>query len=348
MDYFLSINLELTLRITLKDIAKDSGVSIATVSRALARTERRYTTTEEKIYRSARKLGYQFIGNDALNDELRIALVTEIHEGEFYSSLFNGFYKASEKTNSEIIFVNLAKHSSDPVQYIIELTKKYSGICLFLPNLDKLDYARLKYEVGQYPIVSLTPRKNPKIDTISFDSYSGGYMVAKHFQELGYTNLGYISGPSTAMDATFRKNGFIDHINEIDDLRLVWSHKGDFTNACGKNAFNNFKNNPSTKEMKNIAIFGCNDHTCFGFIKAAIENKFSIPEDFIIAGYDNLSFCETITPELTSISTDFFELAKKTIRIVENMITEDIGSLGHITMIPVKIIQRNSTASSLH
>ena len=170
------------MRITLNDVAKDAGVSIATVSRALARTERNYTLTEEKIYTSARKLGYPFIGDTTFDDELTIALVTEIHEGEFYSSLFNGFYKASQNTDSEIVFVNLAKHSNDPIEYIIQLTKKYSGICLFLPNLDKLDYERLKNEVGQYPIVSLTPIKNPKIDTISFDSYSGGYMVAKHFQ----------------------------------------------------------------------------------------------------------------------------------------------------------------------
>ena len=333
------------MRITLNDVAKDAGVSIATVSRALARTERNYTLTEEKIYTSARKLGYPFIGDTTFDDELTIALVTEIHEGEFYSSLFNGFYKASQNTDSEIVFVNLAKHSNDPIEYIIQLTKKYSGICLFLPNLDKLDYERLKNEVGQYPIVSLTPIKNPKIDTISFDSYSGGYMVAKHFQELGYTNLGYISGPANAMDAIFRKNGFIDHINEMKELELVWTFEGDFTNASGKNAFHNFNNNPSIKRLNNLAIFGCNDHTCFGFLKEASENGYIIPNDFIIAGYDNLSFCESITPELTSISTDFHELGNKTIRIVENMVAENVGSLGHITMIPVKIIQRKSTKS---
>jgi DNA-binding LacI/PurR family transcriptional regulator len=46
-------------------------------------------------------------------------------------------------------------------------------------------------------------------------------------------------------------------------------------------------------------------------MKAAIENGYKIPDDFIIAGYDNLSFCETFTPELTSIATDFHELGKK-------------------------------------
>jgi len=327
------------LRITLKHIAEDTGLSIATVSRALNRSQRKHTPSEEVIYASARKLGYPFIGHTTDEDQLTIALVTEVHEGEFYSSLFHGFYKASRYTASDVIFVNLAKHSDDPIEHIINLSKKYSGICLFLPNLDNIDYRRLKEGVGQYPILSLTPLKNPKIDTISFDSYSGGYMIADYFEDIGYTKFGFISGPPNAVDAVFRRNGFLDHIREINGLDLVWSFAGDFSSSSGKAAFDDFKN----AGLKDIAIFGCNDHTCFGFMKAAIENDYKIPDDFIIAGYDNLSFCKTFTPELTSIATDYSELGKKAIRIIENMVDEGSDSLGHKTMIPVEIKARSST-----
>ena len=78
-------------------------------------------------------------------------------------------------------------------------------------------------------------------------------------------------------------------------------------------------------------------------MKAAIESGYKIPDDFIIAGYDNLSFCETFTPELTSIATDFHELGKKSIRIIENMVAENSGSFGTISMIPVKIKIRTSS-----
>ena len=327
------------MRITLKHIAEDTGLSIATVSRALNRSQRKHTPSEEVIYASARKLGYPFIGHTTDEDQLTIALVTEVHEGEFYSSLFHGFYKASRYTASDVIFVNLAKHSDDPIEHIINLSKKYSGICLFLPNLDNIDYRRLKEGIGQYPILSLTPLKNPKIDTISFDSYSGGYMIADYFEDIGYTKFGFISGPPNAVDAVFRRNGFLDHIREINGLDLVWSFAGDFSSSSGKAAFDDFKN----AGLKDIAIFGCNDHTCFGFMKAAIENGYKIPDDFIIAGYDNLSFCKTFTPELTSIATDYSELGKKAIRIIENMVDEGSDSLGHKTMIPVKIKARSST-----
>ena len=329
------------MRVTLKHIANDTGLSIATVSRALSRETRNHSTSEEVIYASARKLGYPLFINSHENKQLSIALVMKLFEGEFYSSLINGFYEASENSDSKIVFSNVAKQNNNLVDDIINISKKHSGICLFLPSMTNKDYIKIKEEVGQYPIISLLPSKNPKIDTVCFDSYRGGYMLAKHFEEQGYKKFGYISGPSKRADAIFRKNGFLDHINESDNLELAWSFGGDFRTSSGKAAFADFKNTG----LKDIAIFGGNDYSCFGFMKAAMKSGYKIPDDFIIAGYDNLSFCEIFTPELTSIATDFHELGKKSIRIIENMIADDSESFGNISMIPVRIKIRNSTNS---
>ena len=327
------------MRVTLKHIADDTGLSIATVSRALSRQKRNHSTSEEKIYASAQKLEYPLFTNAGENQQVSIALVMKLFDGEFYASLMNGFYEASESTNSKIVFSYVAKQNDNPVDDIIKLSKKYSGICLFLPSMTNNDYLKIKEGVGQYPIISLLPSQNPKIDTVCFDSYRGGYMLAKHFEEQGYKKFGYISGPPKRADALNRKNGFINHIYENDDLELAWSFEGDFSSSSGKAAFEKFKNTG----LKDIAIFGGNDHSCFGFMKAAIESGYKIPDDFMIAGYDNLSFCETFTPELTSIATDFHELGKKSIRIIENMAAENSDSFGNISMIPVTIKIRTSS-----
>lgn len=327
------------MRATLKQVSDDTGLSIATVSRALRRKKRRYSVNEEKIYAAARKLGYPFIGESDTSDKTTIALVTEIRQGEFYSSLFHGVHSATRDSKSDIVFVNVDDQLDNPVDFIIKLSKKYSGICLFLPGLDKDSYTAIKEGVGTYPIVSLIPGKNLKVDTVSFDSYSGGYMVAKHFEEVGYTNMGIITGPPNVMDSSFRKNGFIDHINERSALNLSWNFEGDFSSEAGSRAFLDFKE----KNLKKIAIFGCNDHSCFGFMKAATEHGYKIPEDFIIAGFDNISFCESITPELTSISTNFESLGKQAIRTIENMVSEKEEIIGQVSMIPVKIVIRKST-----
>ena len=325
---------------TLKHISDDTGLSIATVSRTLNRKRRRYSANEEKIYASARKLGYPFFTNDGENGKVSIALVMKLFEGEFYSSLINGFYEASGNTDSEIVFSYVEKQNDNPVDDIISLSKKYSGICLFLPSMTDNHYLKIKEKVGRYPIISLLPSKNPKIDTVCFDSYRGGYMMAKHFEERGYKKFGYISGPTRRADALFRKNGFLNHVHESNGLELVWSYEGDFSTNAGISAFAEFKKTG----LKDIAVFGGNDYSCFGFMKAAIESGYKIPDDFIIGGYDNLSFCENFTPELTSVVTDFHELGKKAIRTIENLVTDNIDTVGQISMIPVGIKIRNSSA----
>ena len=325
---------------TLKHISDDTGLSIATVSRTLNRKRRRYSANEEKIYASARKLGYPFFTNDGENGKVSIALVMKLFEGEFYSSLINGFYEASGNTDSEIVFSYVEKQNDNPVDDIISLSKKYSGICLFLPSMTDNHYLKIKEKVGRYPIISLLPSKNPKIDTVCFDSYRGGYMMAKHFEERGYKKFGYISGPTRRADALFRKNGFLNHVHESNGLELVWSYEGDFSTNAGISAFAEFKKTG----LKDTAIFGGNDYSCFGFMKAALESDYKIPDDFIIGGYDNLSFCENFTPELTSVVTDFHELGKKAIRTIENLVTDNMDTVGQISMIPVRIKIRNSSA----
>ena len=157
------------MRATLKQVADDAGLSIATVSRALRRKNRRYSVNEERIYAAARKLGYPFIGESDSSDKTTIALVTEIQQGEFYSLLFHGLHAATRDSKSDIVFVNVGgafnnnyDWQEDPVNFIIKLSKKYSGICLFLPGLSKESYTAIKKGVGTYPIVSLVQGKNLK------------------------------------------------------------------------------------------------------------------------------------------------------------------------------------------
>ncbi len=326
------------MRITLKHIADDTGLSIATVSRALSRKERTHSPNEKQILESAKKLGYPIFNNSIIPDKPLIALVIKLFEGEFYAHLLNGFYHAARYSKSKID-LHVIKDDVNLVDEIVQLSKNHSGICLFLPSMTNDDYLKIKEGVGQYPIISLLPSKNPKIDTVCFDSYRGGYMMAKHFQEQGFKKFGYISGPTNRADALFRKNGFLDHIHEHDGLELVWTYEGDFSTNSGRKAFTAFKETG----LKDVAIFGGNDYASFGFMKAAMNDGYKIPNDYIIGGFDNVSFCENSYPELTSIATDYQELGKKSIKTIETIITENADSVGQISMIPVKIIMRNSS-----
>ena len=117
----LSFYYKLIMRTTLKNISDDTGLSIATVSRALNRKKRSYTLNEEKIYASAQKLGYPFIEHLNKNNKPTIAVVAEIHPGEFYSSLFYGFFIASKHSSVNVVYINVEKDQSSITDYIINM-----------------------------------------------------------------------------------------------------------------------------------------------------------------------------------------------------------------------------------
>lgn len=329
-------------RTTLQDIAKDTGLSISTVSRVLSRSDRTYSKNENKVLVSAKKLNYPFfqrISEPGRGRPIQIALVTEIFEGEFYSSLFYGFYQASLQFNVEISFVEVNHLSERPAELIIETSKNYDAICIFLPEFKSEDYDELRNMMDDTPIISLAPIANPLIDTVTFDAYRGGHLVANHFEELGYKKVGVIAGPHNKVEALYRRNGFLDCVSASKNMECVWIFNGDYSHESGYQAYENLRSH----NLSNIAIFGSNDQTCFGFIKHALLDDRKIPEDIAIAGYDDLPFCKIFIPELTSISTNFLELAKVTISLLQKKLTEQNDSHGHINLVPVSLSVRAST-----
>ncbi|NQU66357.1 MAG: LacI family DNA-binding transcriptional regulator [Candidatus Marinimicrobia bacterium] len=332
-------------RTTLQHIAEDTGLSISTISRVLSRSKRTHTKNEAKILASAKKLNYPFIQSmpDSIGDRpMKIALVTEIFEGEFYSSLFYGFYQASLNSNVEFSFVEVNHLSSKPAELISSISRIYDAICIFLPEFKREDYLELKNMMDDTPIVSLAPIVNPLIDTVTFDAYRGGHLAASHFEEMGFTKVGVIAGPRNKVEALYRKNGFIDHITAANNMECVWVFEGDYSLESGYRAYADLKKH----NISNIAIFGSNDQTCFGFIKHALLDGRQIPEDIAITGYDDLPFCKIFIPELTSVSTSFYELAKATISLLQKKLydqNDSNGNHGHINLVPVSLSVRAST-----
>ena len=98
--------------------------------------------------------------------------------------------------------------------------------------------------------------------------------------------------------------------------------------------------------MPSLDMLGVNNRNLKTFevnLENSRELAAKIPNDFIIAGYDNLSFCKSITPELTSVATDFEALGSSAIRTIENMINNKNDIVGQFSMLPVKIKIRKST-----
>jgi DNA-binding LacI/PurR family transcriptional regulator len=332
------------MKITLNDIAVDTGFAISTISRVLNGSDKISDNTKRKVLASAEKLGYTFTRYGTHNriDTLNVALIASgFHEGEFYSSFFHGLNKASAQNNVNLFLNAILDNQEDLPTLLSNLCSTYfDGIVLFIPELLRTDYEAIAKSIPtDYPIISNSLIENPIFPTVTFDSYSGGYLAAQHFQKQGYNKVGIITGPPERSESRFRKNGFLDFISQNSDLECVWCSNGDFTYESGVSTFWQFHN----KEIKPDAIFASNDSMAQAFLELAKENGYSIPKDIAIIGYDNLPHNKYTNPTLSSIQTDYEKLGNTTIKALMERISKTSNSSGLLSFVPVTVSHKESS-----
>ncbi|MFV1883498.1 MAG: LacI family DNA-binding transcriptional regulator [Balneola sp.] len=334
------------VKATLQDIADKTGLSVSTVSRILRGESKSSSSNVELTIKTAQEINYP-VNSRILHNKysykklIQVALITEIYPDEFYSAFFHGFHLAASKSN-----VHLSLHAYDPkkenlADFITSLShNSIDAAILFLPSLQERDYKNLIDQIPEdFCAISVAPLFNPVLDTITFDSYRGGYIVAKHFHEKGYRKMGLITGPNNRNESLLRKNGFLDYINQYDDIELSWHYDGDYNLDSGRKAFEDFVGSRTRPR----AIFASNDYMCMGFIEQAAKHGIKIPEDIAIAGFDDLPICSYVHPSITSVHIDFELLAVKAFSILDEKIETSSPHSGTLSVIPVSLSIRNTT-----
>ena len=203
------------MKVKLEDIASKTGYSIATVSRVLSGKAVGHSSSVEKILIAARELGYY--ANRPVyqldNLPLEMALVTQHDAEEFYSCLYESFDRVCSLSNIQLSIHSL-KYSKNIVSELILLSRFHDGIILMTPTLDSEQYTKIEKGIKAFPVVSIAPVDENVIQTITFDSYQGGWLAAKLLVESGYKHFGIITGPLIKWEANLRRNGYIDYLRK--------------------------------------------------------------------------------------------------------------------------------------
>lgn len=330
------------MKVTLKDIAEKSGYSISTVSRVLNGSDKISTEVQKEIVKLAEELDYPFKKSKVpflTNGQLKIAMVTDFREGEFYGSMFYGFSKAAREQDISLTLMDVGTDEKDLYRTLNRLDEKvYDGATLFMPELNQEDYQRMLSQLEtSIPLVSNAMIQSPVIPTITFDGYSGGHHAAEHFISGGYRRIGIIKGPFGKAESRFRYNGFKDHLNH-SGLEIFWEADGSFIFDSGVKAFEEFHK----LDVKPEALFISNDLMGKGFMESAKEQGYKIPEDVAIITYDDLPMCTESYPKMTAVHTDFCELARTTFQTIRDIITKKHNRKATLNLIPVHLVERET------
>lgn len=338
------------MKVTLTTIAEDTGYSVSTVSRVLSNYSKISSKTRETVLKSARRLNYPIPYENRVDlgrDQLNFILLTSFHEGEFYASFFCGYLRSIASRRIRLSLLSVAEPETQTTATIEKLIEEGNcdGIILFMPELDHQHYQELAGVVpDNFPLVSNGLIENPVFTTITFDGYSGGYQAAMHFEELGYQDLGIVKGPSHKPETRFRYNGFRDYIESREHLNLVWEYdNGSFEFDSGQPAVADMLTQPRRPQ----AVFVSNDLMALSFLEAAKASGLLIPDDIALIGYDDLPLCKQVTPNISTIRTDFQRLGTESLEALEQMLRRKKKQRGMMSFVPVSLVPRASSVLKL-
>ncbi|PKM64606.1 MAG: LacI family transcriptional regulator [Firmicutes bacterium HGW-Firmicutes-20] len=312
------------MNVTLKDIAKLCGVSVATVSLVLNNKPNRISeATKQKILEKAKELHYH-PNPMALSLVTRKSKVLGLIIPDVTNLFFTDFLRQVEieaaKFGYTIILGNTDEQGSREYEYVRTFLQRGLAGCILIHSsieMDKYD-AKIVDLVKQSKLPFILIDRHQKannIRTLFIDQKLGAYLATTHLLNLGHTRIGYISGP---LDLDLSRMRYDGYRQALEDHGIVFDENliefGDWRADGGHHA-----------GLRLIAkgvssIFAANDMMAFGVYQAAFSMALRIPQDLSVIGFDDVSFASVVTPGLTTIHQPMSQVGIDCVGMLVDMI----------------------------
>ena len=289
----------------IKDVAKEAGVSISTVSYALNNSGSVSDKTRKKILDAAKKLGYKPNGiarSLKTKKTSMIGVFLNDFDGPIYSEIIRGVQEVTRSNNYEMIVAECMANEND-VSHIFTQRIVDGAIILSTQISSKVVE---EYASSDFPIVVLDRElEGEYISNILIDNKTACYQLVKYICDLGIQEVAVINGPKGTYDSEKRYEGTLQGIRDFglivkDNHFLV----GNFTEHSGYECTLKILEDPKYPEV----IICANDEMAIGAMKAIREKGLRIPEDISVTGFDDIELASYVTPQLTTIHRPACEL----------------------------------------
>jgi len=294
--------------VTIKDVARVAGVSVASVSRALNGHESVTEPTRRRILQAAGELRY--VPHAAARSlitrrtDMVGVLLPDLH-GEFFSELIRGMDSAARASGRHLLVSSSHGSASEADQALRSLQGRVDGLVVMSPHADTSMLA------ANLPTTLPTVLVNTRIAAGSYaalavDNHGGATAMVRHLIDSGYRHIAFISGPQHNFDADERLRGYRDTLARHRGTRETIL-QGDFSEASGYRAGLDI----CAREEKPDAIFAANDMMALGCLFALTEHGLRVPDDIALAGFDDIPIARFVTPPLTTVRVRIAELGRR-------------------------------------
>lgn len=327
--------------VTIRDVARAAGVSIATVSRVLNGSSKVHADTRRRVREAAARLDYWPNGAARSLTSSRthtLGLLLPDLFGEFFSEVIRGIDHAARREKLQVLVSSSHADTEAMLAAARSMRGRIDGLIAMAP--EKGSGEAIERIAQQFPLVLMSSR-NPVAgcSSVSIANYEGAYALVDHLLGIGHEEIAMLKGPPGNVDAEERLRGYRDAVRRSGHgSRVDLEIQGDFTESSGyQAAFEVFRRRPQP-----TAVFAANDNMALGFLSAMSDLGVEVPREMAVAGFDDIAISQYLKPPLTTVRVDAYAFGERAVDLWIAANRPDSPESGLEEVIPATLVVRNS------
>ena len=335
------------MKITIRDVAREAGVSVATVSRVFNDSGPVGEETRQRILDVATRLRYT-------PDSAARSLITRRTNtlgvllpdlyGEFFSEVIRGIDPTAQRRGYHILVSRSHNDRRELEAAMRAMRGRVDGLVVMSPDIDA--DALVDNLPADCPVVLLNCAvEGSDFDSLNIDNFGGAHAMVSHLIALGHRRIAFIAGHERNHDAAERQRAYRAALEDGGiEWQEEWERPGDFTEASGYRAAAEI----AGLSPRPTAIFAANDSMAIGALSALREAGVRVPEDIAVAGFDDIPIARYMSPPLTSVHVAISELGERATRTLLHAVEEKNRHRKHQETMPTTLVIRQSCGGPRH
>lgn len=317
---------------SIKDVAREAGVSIATVSRVLNGVDVVNDDTKKKVNNAIKKLGYRpnIVARSLKTQKTKtIGIIIPDISSQFYPEVVRGAEDVANIYDYNIMLCNTDLDVEKESEYLKVMREKMVDGVIYMSNSLEDEIVKLIDELKISMVLVETTDKGNALPSVTIDNFKAAKEGVDYLIKKGNKKIAYIGSSGEALNASADR--FKGYKSALETNGIAFDEK--LVHFCGLKAKDGYEGiNSIIDAGVPDAVFCAGDEIAMGAINALRDKNLKVPDDVDVLGFNDIYSASIFYPKLTTISQPMYDMGSVGMRMLIKMINGEEVQQKHFVL----------------